>query len=355
MEVYQLSAADLVNQIVQLGSDRIYDYVSGKNQIRIVDIQKPNGPIHFIRQDREGKEKPDNITVAKLVKAALAFSRKPNYPLHFDRLFSAGGNDRSALETLLAYTPHFFMCYPKRVDSYTGEIRQDLKHIMWCPTEEHALGEIAYKDYQEDIAELELGIDFGYIDITAEMLGNEFESIEAKRLHTQIQIALVEIGNALNFRSWVAKNDQHIPVRDTSLGNLQGVIQSLDEMPILFDKQIRDAALFVDCIWFTRDGKRIPAVIEIEHSTGVRSGLTRMQQFREVAPALSTNFTVVAPDELREDVIRKANQEIYRRLRARYMPYSTVRILYGLIQRYKLTNVVDHSFVEPFMEQIIGD
>jgi len=80
-----------------------------------------------------------------------------------------------------------------------------------------------------------------------------------------------------------------------------------------------------------------------------------MQQFREVAPALSTNFTVVAPDELREDVIRKANQEIYRRLRARYMPYSTVRILYGLIQRYKLTNVVDHSFVEPFMEQIIGD
>jgi hypothetical protein len=37
------------------------------------------------------------------------------------------------------------------------------------------------------------------------------------------------------------------------------------------------------------------------------------------------------------------------------MPYSTVRELYGLIQRYNLSNVVDYTFIRPFMEDIVED
>lgn len=35
------------------------------------------------------------------------------------------------------------------------------------------------------------------------------------------------------------------------------------------------------------------------------------------------------------------------------MPYSAVRELYGLIQRYTLKDIVDYKFIYPFMEKVI--
>src|SRR5438874_1917717 len=100
------------------------------------------------------------------------------------------------------------------------------------------------------------------------MLGDEFDTIEAKKIHTQMQVALVRIGNALNFRTWIARNDQSIPVGRRRLSDLEGVISSLDDVSILYDKESKRAASLIDCIWFSADFKYIPAVIEVEHSTG---------------------------------------------------------------------------------------
>lgn len=356
----RLTAADIVNLIRELverfGEQLVYEYVSGRSRLRIETIEEPEGPISFVNVDDEGKETSSrSISRRMIAKMALICSGKPDYPLHIDRIYSAGGNARSAFETLLVHTPHFFMCYPERVDVYTGEILTNLKHIMWCPDEEHSWGEIAQKEYNEVIAEVELGVDFGQITVTRAHLGKEFDSIEAKTTHTQMQVALVEIGNALNFRTWIAKNDRSIQVRNARLGDLDGVIPSLDDVKIFYKKEIKKAALLIDCIWFADEDDRIPAVIEVEHSTGVTSGLTRMLKLRETFPAISTTFTIVAPDRLRNKVVSEANQGIYRALNARFMPYSTVRELYGLIQRYALSGIVDYRFIDPFMERIIED
>jgi len=354
--MHQLTVSDLVNAVGQLDKTNIYSYVSGKTKLRIVEVRRSEGPIIFWRwesQKSEADGKLGSISTAQLTRIASVCTNRPNYPLHVDRLFSAGGNSRSALETILAHTPNFFICYPKRTDAYTGKELQNLKHIMWCPTDEHPLGTIAQKDYQEVIAEIELGLDFGTIGVDSTMLGTEFDSIEAKRIHTQMQIALIKIGNALNFQTWIAKNDRHIPVGDTQLGLLEGVLQSLDEMSLLHNDEIRNAAALIDCIWFTKDGRRVPAVLEIEQSTRVTSGMTRMQKFESTFPSLSTTFTIVAPNELRRKVVTEANAKIYRHLNARFMPYSTIRELYGLIQRYQLANVVDHTFIKPFMEIVV--
>jgi type II restriction enzyme len=351
---YRLDVTDIVREIGQLGLNVPYRYVSGRGWLQIVEIESPEGPIRLQRWgDDDASVRPASISRTQLARIASACASKPNYPLHIDRLFSAGGNSRSALETLLVYTPHFFICNPKRVDAYTGEVRQDLKHFMWCPEDAHPSGQIGRKEYHEEISEIEVGVNFGDIVIVPDQLGTEFDTIELKRIHTQMQVALVEIGNALNFRTWIAQNDRHILVGGTPLGSLPGVIQSLDEMKILHDEEMRTAAALIDCIWFTWDGKRIPAVIEVEHSTRVVSGLTRMNNFRETLGAIGTIFTVVAPNELRTKVALDANKPVFRVLQARYMAYSTVRELYGLIQRYQLKNVVDHTFVQPFMEQVV--
>ena len=352
----KLTISELVDQIALLGTQNTYEYFTKKGRVRISNIVKPEGPINFVRwkQNEVGTAgSRANISNNQLGTIASVFSAKPNYPIHLDRLFSAGNNNRSALETLLACTPHFFICYPQKINPYTGETENNLKHIMWCPEDEHELGVIKTKDYEQIISEVELGADYGNINITPAMLGTEFDSIEAKKTHTQMQVALVEIGRALNFNTWIARNDRSIPVGNKRLGELEGVIPSLKDVSILYNNQSKEAAALIDCIWFSGDGNHIPAVIEVEHSTGVTSGLTRMLKFKNTIPAIEANFTVVAPNDLRNKVVSEANNIAFRVLKARFMPYSTVRELYGLIQRYSLSRVVERTFIEPFMENIV--
>ena len=352
----KLKIADLVNLVEKLGTEKSYLYFSKSTRIRITEIHKPEGPIKFKRWDSRQSEDTAShggISTNQLVIVSSVFSGKPNYPIHFDRLFSAGGNSRAALETLLAYTPNFFICYPQKTNPYTGNSEAKLKHIMWCPDNEHPWGQMQEKPYDQIISEVELGIDFGDITVTPGMLDEEFNSIEAKKTHTQMQVALVKIGGALNFRTWIARNDRSISIGDTKLGNLDGVIPSLDNVQILFNPEIKHAASLIDCIWFTNDFKYIPAVIEVEHSTGVTSGLTRMLKFRETIPSISTTYTVVAPNDLRNKVVTEANNLAFRSIRPHFMPYSTVRELYGLIQRYPLANLMPRTFIEPFMENVV--
>lgn len=301
----KLKTSDLVNAIARLSKNQAYSYYSGNTKLQIIELIKPEGSISFVRwESKKSKDtaKKGRISTAQLATVASVFSGKPNYPIHLDRLFGAGGNSRSALETLLVLTPNFFICYPQRTNPYTGELENKQKHVMWCPDVSHPLGEIGEKEFNQVISEFELGVDFGDIKITAGMLGDEFDSIEARKTHTQMQVALVEIGNALKFKTWIARNDQSIPVGDKTLGSLNGVVKSLDDVPILYSTESKRAASLIDCIWFSDDFKYIPAVLEVEHSTGVTSGFTRMLKFRETVPSIVTKFTIVAPDALRNKV-----------------------------------------------------
>jgi death-on-curing family protein len=98
-KTWTLAEQNLINEIARLGINKIYDYFTGKTKIKITEIIAPEGPINFIRWDSRESEntaKSGSISIKQLSTAASVFSGKPNYPIHFDRLFSAGGNSRSA-------------------------------------------------------------------------------------------------------------------------------------------------------------------------------------------------------------------------------------------------------------------
>ena len=129
----KLKTSALVKLIEKLGKDKSYVYYSGSTRIRITDITFPERPIRFKRwkqQDNETTASEGGISTNQLATVASVFTGKPNYPIHFDRLFSGGGNSRSALETLLAFTPNFFICYPQKTNPYTGQQESRLKHLM---------------------------------------------------------------------------------------------------------------------------------------------------------------------------------------------------------------------------------
>ena len=86
-----------------------------------------------------------------------------------------------------------------------------------------------------------------------------------------------------------------------------------------------EAAQRVDCAWFLRDGLDMPFVFEIEHSTKIKSGLTRLQELRSKLPeGLPVRWTIVAADSEFEKVRQLALREQFRSLKAKFMPYSAV-------------------------------
>lgn len=121
-------------------------------------------------------------------------------------------------------------------------------------------------------------------------------------------------------------------------------------MMMAFDGAIQ-AATHIDCIWF-RNGRLMPAVMEIEHSTRVTSGLTRMRGLQNAIPAVQTRYVIVAPDEDRDLVLRECNREQFRSLNPLYFPYSAVEELYSLCNRRRIHGITD-EFLDCFMENTL--
>ena len=107
-------------------------------------------------------------------------------------------------------------------------------------------------------------------------------------------------------------------------------------------------ALMIDCIWFGNN-RFMPAVMEVEHTTGVTSGLDRMMNLYNQIPAINTRYISVAPDDDRRHVLREINHDQYLPLKAKYFPYFAVEELFSLSRRRNLVGV-DQRFIESFLE-----
>lgn len=110
------------------------------------------------------------------------------------------------------------------------------------------------------------------------------------------------------------------------------------------------SARFIDCIWF-QNHRFMPAVMEVEHTTGVTSGLTRMKGLQNTMPAFNTRYVIVAPDDDREKVIDEVNRPQFLSLDARYFSYSAVEELYYICTHRNLHGVTQ-DFLDCYMEKV---
>lgn len=326
----------------------------GLIQIERVDL--PEGPIHIKRCNPSKGETFDSkkaVPISSQMIWRLANAITPNQPINVDRILGASYNTRSVLESLLAHTPQFYFCYPGRIESINSNtaIKRGHKHLIWRPDSPHDSGVV--QETHTDIVISEVPTLEAFYDSL--VLPSEMEiepiDIDIKRRHAQIQIALYFIGKQLGFRTWIAQNDKGILYQNKRIGEFDGVISRLDDEALI--KSHRDAikaALLIDCIWF-KNGRLMPAVMEIEHSTGVTSGLTRMKTFFDKFPPFPTRYVIVAPDELRLKVVQEANKPQFSDLQTKFFPYSSVEELYALCQKRKLRGVTE-DFLDCYMEPV---
>jgi type II restriction enzyme len=348
----RLTASNLVSAINRLPKDQWFEYVNARNKgkVRVVSVTLPEGPVYIMRQ---GDTKHQSISSKMLWRLANAMQQ--NAPVNVDRVFAGSYNTRSVLETLLAHSPDFYWCTPGRIEleNSTQDIKKGHKHIVWRPDDPHKNGVLQKFETDMVISEIPSSSAI-YEALQLPSVIAEGMDINVQRRHLQIQIALVAIGYQLGFRTWVARNDQGFTYNKKKVGELDGIIVKLESEKLLasFDQAIQ-AALHIDCIWF-RNGRFMPAVIEVEHSTGIDSGLTRMKRLKDQLPAFSTRWVIVAPDEDRDKVMTKASIPLYSDMMIRFFPYSAVDELYALCQRRKLSNkAVNEEFLDCFMEPVL--
>jgi type II restriction enzyme len=356
----KLTASNIVAFINQLDKKAAYNYLNPRNKglIKIVEVELPEGPIRIKRWDPSKGEthetkKIEPISSELIWRIANAFT--VNQPINFDRILGGSYNTRSVLEALLEHTPQFQYCYPGRIESTGGNpvIKRGHKHLIWTPLQPHKIGIV--KETKTDIVISEvpnLEVYYDALVLPSETKANDID-INVQRRHAQIQIALYHIGLQLGYRTWVAQNDKGIMYQYKKLGEFEGIIISLKDEKLLLahDEAIR-AALLIDCIWF-KNGLLMPAVMEIEHSTGVTSGLSRMKNFKDKFPPFPTRYVIVAPDGDREKVVKEAIKPQFRDLNTRFFPYSAVEELYALCQKRRLKGVTE-EFLDCYMEPILS-
>ncbi|WP_163408275.1 restriction endonuclease [Flavobacterium ajazii] len=356
----KLSASNLVTSINQLDKNIFYNYVNPKTRgiIKIDSVDLPEGPIRIKRWDTskggtEANAKVETISSEMIWRVANSFHK--NQPINLDRVLGGSYNTRSVLEALLAYTPEFYFCYPGRIENKAGftSIKHGHKHLIWKPDTPHRIGIIEKIDTEIVISEMPALDAFYDSLVLTDTIEKQELDIEIQRRHAQIQIALYFIGHQLNFRTWIAQNDKGILYQNKKIGEYDGVISSLkDEKLMSAYSDAIQAALLIDCIWF-KNGKLMPAVMEIEQSTGVISGLSRMKNFKDKFPPFPTRYVIVAPDEDRDKVIKEANKPQFKDLDTRYFPYSAVEELYALCQRRKIKGISE-EFLDCYMEPILN-
>lgn len=360
----KLTASNIAKSLYQLDKNKTYNYInpSTKGLIKIVRIDLPEGPIVFKRWNpwskRQGSSKTDREAGEETISSNLlwrvANAAQEGTPLNIDRILGASYNSRSVLESLLAHTPEFYVTYPGRiqiVDSST-DIKKGHKHITWIPSSPHEPGQLCVLETDQVISEIPSQQAIYESLVIPDVIGNEVDhsmDIEIKRRHAQIQVALVRIGEQLSYRTWVAQNDKGIIYDNKKLGEMESVISTLKDEKLMtaYDEAIK-AALLIDCIWF-KNGRLMPAVMEIEHTTGITSGLARMQNFYDRFPPFPTRYVIVAPDDDREKFLREASKPQFKKLKPLFFPFSAVEELYSLCQRRKLKGVTE-EFLDCFME-----
>ena len=342
------TAYNLVRAISQLPRNINYNYVNPKTRglIRIENVELPAGPIQIRRWNPTKNQTPDKAKIESISSEMIwrvANAINEGDPINLDRILGGSYNTRSVLEALIALTPDFYSCYPGRIKDIDGHssIEHGHKHLIWLPNEPHEQGVLVEKQVPNmAISEIPMqSVTYDNLILPESMtVGGEMD-IEVVRRHTQIQIALYLIGLQLGYRTWIAQNDKGIIFREKPLIEQPGIIPSLNnENMISAFPDAEPSARFIDCIWF-KNGRYMPAVMEVEHTTGVTSGLTRMKGLQDAAPSLLTRYVIVAPDDDREKVVEEANRPQFISLDTRYFSYSSVEELYYMCTHRNLHGV----------------
>lgn len=279
------------------------------------------------------------------------------YPTNIDRVLGASYNTRSTLEAIVAHLPQFFICRPSRITEIGSQeiiFEKGHKYLIWNPNKTHKLGcieeDLSVRGFINESASSDIYFDAQYTETESQRKDRILDP-SIQRMHSQMQVLLSQTAHWMNLRSWIAIEDHGIITGGKNILAYPYIIKDLaTENGIKGSPEAIDVAKHIDCIWFNGG---MPFVFEVEHSTGVTSGLCRMNKLRERSH-MDTDYVIVAPDADRQMVFQKANSTQFEDMRLWYLPYSHLIEMsdFAAKHTYRGNSRARGSFAKMLMEEI---
>ena len=353
---------DLISEISMIPRDSILSYANpnNKNKIRIIEVVRPYGPIYFKRYKANQKfEDAKKETISIKMISRLASALDVDVPINVDRVLGASYNTRSILEAILLHTENVWLTYPDRIENGLDgmtSIKKGHKHIILLE-KKHKLGDIF--EHKTDILISESKISSNVLYRKADIEDNcqsfSDQELNDMRRHSQIQVALLEIGGKFGLKSWVASNDHQIIYKNEPIKNNELVLDNLHHIPMFNSFDCHNQARLIDLIWFEESLRNMPAVFEVEHSTGILSGLTRMKTLKDRMPPLSgVKWVIASSSDMFNTALKHANTDHLKDLNALFLSYESIEELYSLTTRRNIREgIKPANFLESFCTKLV--
>lgn len=155
----------------------------------------------------------------------------------------------------------------------------------------------------------------------------ELEVDVTKLSHSDVQGILIELGNLLRYKTYVA--DPSKPYRGKKLKDFA----TLSEIPQFTYPDTLKTAKDVDAIWFGADFPPYPvACFEVEHTTNVTGGLLRLYRLKGLGP----KFFIIARSDLKHKFESEVERTPFYEIKDRYIfrSYDQLVEFFGLAKRY---------------------
>jgi hypothetical protein len=148
--------------------------------------------------------------------------------------------------------------------------------------------------------------------------------------HESAEAALLTLGNLLGYDTYTP--DASRTCKEQKLGD----IATLKELPYFVGEQIMESVQNIDVVWLKEDWPEY--FFEVEHTTGVTSGLLRIYQ----AEKLNSKFFIIGPQQVLKRYEREVEKAPFKRIKEKYRfrSYDELREMYLAASQYRKTS--DH-------------
>lgn len=130
-----------------------------------------------------------------------------------------------------------------------------------------------------------------------------------ERLHTKVQSQLADMGRALGYDVFVARNDRNAIHNGSPLG-----YRCLAHLPNLaLSPEVHATAELIDVLWLYRGESRIACAFEVEKSTSIYSGILRLTDMSLSLPGREDHLYLVAPANREKEIIEQLKRPMFQR------------------------------------------
>lgn len=156
------------------------------------------------------------------------------------------------------------------------------------------------------------------------------EAVTNIETHEAAEAVLLKLGNLLGFDTYTPDSSKIFN------GQKLGDIATLEELPFFTSEKIMESVQNIDVVWMKEEWPEY--FFEVEHTTGVTSGLLRIYQAEKV----SANFFIVGPADVLKKYQREAEKAPFHRIKSKYRfrSYDELREMFSVATRYR--EVSDH-------------